>query len=80
MTDDFLENGRISDCYAFLFNDMFLITKIKKVAVRTKVSLLYEIISQRIGNTSFKTSVRKIIFNFYYDYFRKVIRIRRSIT
>ncbi|KAE9548361.1 hypothetical protein FO519_008428 [Halicephalobus sp. NKZ332] len=33
---EFVENGRISDCYAFLFNDMFLITKIKKVAVRTK--------------------------------------------
>ena len=67
MTHNFLENGRISDCYAFLFNDMFLITKIKKVAVRTKVSLLCEVIFQKIVKIPFKTCFKKIIFNFYYD-------------
>uniref|UniRef100_A0A915EKL5 DH domain-containing protein n=1 Tax=Ditylenchus dipsaci TaxID=166011 RepID=A0A915EKL5_9BILA len=33
---EYVENGRTSDCYAFLFNDMFLITKIKKFAVKSK--------------------------------------------
>ncbi|KAK0425418.1 hypothetical protein QR680_009190 [Steinernema hermaphroditum] len=31
-----VENGRTSDCYAFLFNDMFLLTKTKKCAVKSK--------------------------------------------
>uniref|UniRef100_A0A7E4US73 Pleckstrin homology domain-containing family G member 7 n=1 Tax=Panagrellus redivivus TaxID=6233 RepID=A0A7E4US73_PANRE len=35
---EFVENGKCTDCYAFLFNDMFLITKIKKVAVKSKKS------------------------------------------
>jgi len=35
-----LENGRNSDCYCFLFNDMFLVTKVKKVASKSKVYLL----------------------------------------
>ncbi|KAH7727514.1 Protein Y95B8A.12 b [Aphelenchoides avenae] len=33
---EYVENGRITDCYAFLFNDMFLITKPRKVATKTK--------------------------------------------
>ncbi|VDD87548.1 unnamed protein product [Enterobius vermicularis] len=35
---EFVESGKTSDCYAFLFNDMFLLTKIKKVAPRLKRS------------------------------------------
>ena len=31
------DNGRPTDCYAFLFNDMFLITKTKKSSVKSKV-------------------------------------------
>lgn len=31
------ENGRSSDCYCFLFNDMFLMTKVKKITVKSKV-------------------------------------------
>uniref|UniRef100_A0A1I8AZP4 DH domain-containing protein n=1 Tax=Meloidogyne hapla TaxID=6305 RepID=A0A1I8AZP4_MELHA len=33
---EFIENGRTSDCYCFLFNDMFLVTKVKKVATKSK--------------------------------------------
>ncbi|TKR93729.1 hypothetical protein L596_008134 [Steinernema carpocapsae] len=33
---EFVENGRITDCYAFLFNDMFLLTKTKKCAIKSK--------------------------------------------
>uniref|UniRef100_A0A914Q6C8 DH domain-containing protein n=2 Tax=Panagrolaimus TaxID=55784 RepID=A0A914Q6C8_9BILA len=33
---EFVENGKITDCYCFLFNDMFLITKTKKAATKTK--------------------------------------------
>nr|CAD2149967.1 unnamed protein product [Meloidogyne enterolobii] len=33
---EFIENGRNSDCYCFLFNDMFLVTKVKKVASKSK--------------------------------------------
>ncbi|VDN58112.1 unnamed protein product [Dracunculus medinensis] len=29
---ELVENGRVSDCYAFLFNDMFVLTKIRKCA------------------------------------------------
>ncbi|KAI6178499.1 hypothetical protein M3Y98_00507200 [Aphelenchoides besseyi] len=34
---DYVENGRVTDCYAFLFNDMFLVTKIKKSTQKSKV-------------------------------------------
>ncbi|KAF7625925.1 DH domain-containing protein [Meloidogyne graminicola] len=33
---EFIENGRTSDCYCFLFNDMFLVTKVKKFATKSK--------------------------------------------
>ncbi|KAI1718600.1 rhoGEF domain-containing protein [Ditylenchus destructor] len=33
---EYVESGRTSDCYAFLFNDMFLITKIKKLVAKPK--------------------------------------------
>lgn len=33
----YTENGRSSDCYCFLFNDMFMITKVKKITVKSKV-------------------------------------------
>ncbi|CAD5206637.1 unnamed protein product [Bursaphelenchus okinawaensis] len=34
---EFVENGKVSDCYAFLFNDMFLVTKIKKIGAKSKM-------------------------------------------
>ncbi|KHN77308.1 Pleckstrin homology domain-containing family G member 7 [Toxocara canis] len=34
---EFVENGKTSDCYAFLFNDMFVLTKVKKCATRLKM-------------------------------------------
>ncbi|KAI6203199.1 hypothetical protein M3Y94_00529000 [Aphelenchoides besseyi] len=34
---DYVENGRVTDCYAFLFNDMFLVTKIKKSTQKSKI-------------------------------------------
>uniref|UniRef100_F1L0L8 Pleckstriny domain-containing family G member 7 n=1 Tax=Ascaris suum TaxID=6253 RepID=F1L0L8_ASCSU len=33
---EFVESGKTSDCYAFLFNDMFVLTKMKKCATRLK--------------------------------------------
>ncbi|KAI6182668.1 hypothetical protein M3Y97_00405500 [Aphelenchoides bicaudatus] len=34
---EYVENGRVTDCYAFLFNDMFLVTKTKKSMQKTKL-------------------------------------------
>ncbi|VDK58356.1 unnamed protein product, partial [Anisakis simplex] len=37
---EFVENGKTSDCYAFLFNDMFVLTKVKKCSTRLKVPIV----------------------------------------
>ncbi|KJH53484.1 PH domain protein, partial [Dictyocaulus viviparus] len=34
---ELVENGRTVDCYAFLFNDMFVLTKTKKCALKLKM-------------------------------------------
>ncbi|MFH4973818.1 hypothetical protein AB6A40_000527 [Gnathostoma spinigerum] len=33
---EIVENGKVSDCYALLFNDMFVLTKMKKGTTRTR--------------------------------------------
>uniref|UniRef100_A0A0N5B1B9 DH domain-containing protein n=1 Tax=Syphacia muris TaxID=451379 RepID=A0A0N5B1B9_9BILA len=35
---EFVESGKTTDCYAFLFNDMFLLTKMKKLTTKLKRS------------------------------------------
>ncbi|KAI6241385.1 Pleckstrin-like proteiny and RHoGef (RhoGEF) domain containing [Aphelenchoides fujianensis] len=34
---EYVENGKVSECYAFLFNDMFLVTKVKRTGQKSKV-------------------------------------------
>jgi hypothetical protein len=34
---DYVENGRVTETYTFLFNDMFVVTKTKKSTTKSKL-------------------------------------------